>query len=290
MEINQLKHFLAVMDEGAISKAAIQLNIAQPALSQSIARMEKNLGVTLFARSRRGSAPTPAALAMVDDVRSGMARLDAAQHSARQTDVGLAGVLKIGLVSSALFDVLPALLNKIRTAAPNVQLVLHEMSNEEQAEALEHGVIDVGLMHAPVSIKGHMTEKVLREDKLVAAVPASIAQGLDHKISLQQIAEVGLVLYPKDQLPSLYIGITQAIRQAGYTVRINQHANRTLTVLACVAGGCGIGLLPSWIRSIGFPGVTFCDVVDPNHLPSFDLIAVWETQTKTLLNQLFTGL
>src|SRR3546814_16356197 len=91
MEISQLKNFLAVLEHGAISQAAHQLGIAQPALSQSIARMEKSLGVKLFERSRSGALPTAAALAIADDVKSGLFRLDEATRTARATRQGLAG-------------------------------------------------------------------------------------------------------------------------------------------------------------------------------------------------------
>src|SRR3546814_16681781 len=87
MEISQLKNFLAVLEHRAISRAAHQLGIAQPALSQSIARMEKSLGVKLLERSRRGALPTAAALALADDVKSGRLRRDEAARQARKTVV-----------------------------------------------------------------------------------------------------------------------------------------------------------------------------------------------------------
>jgi DNA-binding transcriptional LysR family regulator len=290
MEISQLRCFLAVMDEGAIGKAAHRLDIAQPALSQSISRMEKSLGTVLFERSRRGARPTAAALVMAQDIRNGLYLLDEAAGKARQAQLGLAGTLRIGLVSSALFEVLPKAIRAIRRHAPNLQLVLKEMSNEEQVLALEDGTLDVGLMHSPVAVSGPMSERVLRKDKLIAAVPSDLALRLKKKISLRQIAEQGMVLYPKGQLPHLYAGITQAMRQAGHEVKINQHANRTMTVLACVAGGCGIGLLPSWIQTIDFPGVTFCPISEGDALPSFDLVAIWSTRNKFDLAKLFADI
>lgn len=287
MEISQLRGFLAILDEGAIGRAAHKLDIAQPALSQSISRMEKSLGTVLFERSRRGAKPTAAALVMAQDIRNGLYLLDEAAYKAKQAQTGLSGTLRIGLVSSALFEVLPKVIATIRQYAPGLQLVLKEMSNEEQVSALGEGVLDVGLMHSPVAVSGFMNERVLRRDKLVAAVPSGLALKLKKKISLQQVAEQGLVLYPKDQLPHLYAGITQALRQAGYEVKINQHANRTMTVLACVAGGCGIGLLPSWIQTIDFPGVTFCPISDGDGLPSFDLLAIWSARSKFNLTKWF---
>ena len=81
-----LKYFLAVADAGSVTGAAQALGIAQPALSQAITRMERELGVKLFERTRRGAALTTAGAAIVDDIRLGVSRIDAAEKRAR--DIG----------------------------------------------------------------------------------------------------------------------------------------------------------------------------------------------------------
>lgn len=284
MELSQLKNFMAVIECGAISKAAQKLGVAQPALSQSISRMEKSLGVTLFERSRRGASPTAAALAIVDDVQSGLFKLGEAQKKAQAAKEGKAGILKIGLVSSALFEILPAALRQIKQAAPGLLLELSEMSNEEQAKAVADGIIDIGLIHPPITVPGRFHQKTLRQDKLIAAVPQEFGENRPGVISLEEISAFGLVLYPKEQLPHLYAGIAEAIRELNCELKVNQLANRTLTVLACVAAGVGIGLLPSWIQSVSFPGVVFREITNGHHLPTFDLIAISRAKSAALLS------
>lgn len=290
METRHLRHFLAVIDHGSVSQAANWLGIAQPALSQSLGRMERDLGVRLFERGRQGAQPTAAALAILEDVRVSVARIDAAAQRARDIGAGSAGQLTIGLVSSALFDTLPRALRALRKRAPGVRVVLREMSNAEQAEALANGSIDIGLMHTPVAVAGRMRERLLLRDRLVAAVPDEFELGPDGAVSLAQIAAAGLVLYPQNQLPVLYAGILDALRKAGLEPLVAQEANRTLTVLSCVAGGCGVALLPSWIRSLDFRGVRFCEVRDGAALPSFDLSAIWPARSVPTLADLFAGL
>ena len=68
------------------------------------------------------------------------------------------------------------------------------------------------------------------------------------------------------------------------------HANRTMTLLSCVAGGMGVGLLPAWIRSMPFPGVEYRDIVDANLLPDFDLIALCMARRAHLMPLLFEGI
>ncbi|ARP89259.1 LysR family transcriptional regulator [Bordetella genomosp. 9] len=290
METRHLRHFLAVIDQGSVSRAANWLGIAQPALSQSLQRMEKDLGVRLFERGRQGAHPTPAALAILEDVRVSVARIDAAAKRARDIAAGSAGQLTVGLVSSALFDTLPRALRALRRQAPGVRVVLREMSNAEQAEALAQGEIDIGLMHTPVAVAGRMRERLLLRDRLVAAVPDEFEVQGDGTVSLAQIAQAGLVLYPQTQLPVLYAGILDAMRKSGLAPVVSQEANRTLTVLSCVAGGCGVALLPSWIRSLDFRGVRFCEVSDGQALPSFDLSAIWPARSVPTLADVFANL
>lgn len=287
MEISQLRNFVAVLEHGSISRAASQLGTAQPALSQSIVRMEKSLGTRLFDRSRSGAVPTPAALAIADDIRLALFKLGEAERKAVAARQGLAGSLTIGIVSSALFDVLPTALTVLRKAAPDMHVSLRELSNAELAKAIELGTIDIALMHAPVSVQGHMYERVLRQDKLIAAVPTDIALTMSSPVPLADIARVGFVLYPEDQLPVLYMGIADGLRKAGCPVKVNMHANRTLTVLACVAGGVGVGLLPSWIRTVRFPGVSFLDIEDNGLLPDFDLVAICPARSVHAMSIMF---
>lgn len=148
-----------------------------------------------------------------------------------------------------------------------MKVVLREMSNAEQAQALQDGGIDIGLMHTPVAVGGRMRERQLLRERLVAAVPDEFELDPDGQTSLARIAQAGLVMYPQAQLPSFYADILDALRKAGHDAHVAQEANRTLTVLSCVAGGCGVALLPSWIRSMDFSGVRFAKCATGSRCP-----------------------
>lgn len=289
METRHLRHFLAVADCGSLTRAAEQLGIAQPALSQSLARMERELGVALLARSRRGAVLTPAGRAILDDVRQSVARIDAALHRAREVGAGRAGRLVIGFVSAALYRALPRALRELAARFPDVEVVLREMSNAEQARALERGDIDIGLLHTPIAVNGPMREKRVSRDRFVAALPADFPHR-DDTITLARLAQIDLVWFPADQLPLVRAGILGAFRAAGSVARITQEANRSLTVLACVAGGRGASLLPSSVRALNFAGVRFCDIADGDGLPFFELSAVWPARSRATLADAFAAL
>ncbi|PMS38118.1 LysR family transcriptional regulator [Trinickia symbiotica] len=285
-----LRYFLAVADAGSVTGAAEVLGIAQPALSQAITRMERELGVKLFQRTRRGATLTAAGEAIVDDIRLSVSRIEAAQTRARDIGTQHGGRLAIGFVSAALFEVLPAAIGALRKDAPNVKLSLREMSNAEQASALEKGEIDLGLLHTPVTVGGKMHEKLIASEPLLAVVHESFPVADDGKVSLAELADIGLVWFPQDQLPGIRAGILSAFRKAGREATIVQDANRSLTVLACVAAGCGASLLPHSTKTLQFAGVRLCEVRDGEYLPPFELSAIWPQRSRPTLADRFASL
>ncbi len=287
MESRHLRYFLAIADAGSVTQASQWLGVAQPALSQSISRMEKDLGVKLLERSRRGAILTPAGQAIVDDVRLALLRIDQAEQKAQDIAAGRAGRLTVGLVSSSLVSVLPHALREIKRQAPGVKMVLREMSNAEQINALQTGEIDVGLLHTPVHIEGRMHEQLLQKDRLIAAVPNQFKTQKKGHISLAEITQLGLIMFPRTQLPIFNTQILNAFRQHGYNIDIVQEANRTLTVLACVAGETGVALLPSWITSLSFDGVQYCHIEEDNVLPSFNISVIWPARSTKNLADIF---
>ncbi|BBU33177.1 LysR family transcriptional regulator (plasmid) [Burkholderia sp. THE68] len=290
METRNLKYFLAVVDAGSVTRAADVLDIAQPALSQALSRMERDLGVKLFERTRRGAQLTAAGEAIVEDIRLSVARIDAASHRAREIGAQRGGRLTIGFASAALFSLLPRAIAALREEVPNVELMLREMSNAEQASALEKGSIDIGLLHTPVAVGGRMREKLIVRERLLAVLPLSFSVGDDGKVGLKDLSNAGLVWFPGDQLPVVRAGILSAFRKAGCEANVVQDANRSLTVLACVAAGCGASLLPQSVTALQFAGVRFCDVRDGDNLPPFELSAIWPMRSRPTLADRFAAL
>ena len=287
MESRQLRHFLAVADHGTVSRAADWLGMAQPALSQSLTRMETELGIKLFHRSRRGAVLTPAGTAIVEDIRIALANIDRAETRAKEVARGRAGTVTVGLVSSALVNVLPRALRQLKKTSPDLQVTLKEMSNADLEDALRAGTIDIALMHSPGSLAQDMREEVVIRDRLIAAVPSGVKLERDGYITIAEMANLGLVAFPRTQLPLFNARIQDAFRVHGHSIEVTQEANRTLTVLACVAAGLGLALLPTWIRALKLDGVRYCEAEDSGSLPSFDVSAVWVTRATRTVADIF---
>src|SRR6185369_7580300 len=275
MHIHHLRHFLAIAEAGSLTRAAEGLGLAQPALSQSIKKMETELGVRLFERTQRGATLTTAGDAILEDVRMSVSRIDAAQAHARQIGQGIAGTLRVAFVAAASFEMLPRALRAHRELAPNVKYVLREMSNMEQVAALEKGEIDIGILYTPEAVNGRMRQRLLTRHRLVAVVHEDVPVGADGKVSLRDLAREGLVFFGQDQVPHLRGEILSAMQRMGEEAHVVQEANRTLTVLACVSAKCGVSLLSSLMRGISFPGVHFREVRERQMLPMLELSAIW---------------
>jgi DNA-binding transcriptional LysR family regulator len=283
MENRHMRYFLAVADLGSLTKAAEYLDVSQPALTQVINKLERDLGVQLLVRSRAGADLTAAGLAIIDDMRESLARADAAALRAKAVAAGLAGRLTIGFVTLATHTVLPRALHAFRAKRPGVEIVLREMGNLSQAQALAHGIIDIALLHTPVSLTGRMREKVVSREPMVAVVPAGSSIGSDGRVSLAEIARAGLIWFPERNLPFLRMRILAAMRRAGGEGRVVQEVERSTTALACVAAGLGVCLLPASVRHFLHQDVRVLDISDGEDLPRFEIRMAWAPQLRPSL-------
>lgn len=270
MELRHLRHFLAVADELHMGRAAERLGMAQPPLSQSIARLEKELGVRLFDRANRRLTLTRAGVAFRDEARSSLQHADAAFALARAAEHGAAGEIRIGFVSAALYDQLPRRLARLRQALPDVRPQLVELSTNEQLDALAEGAIDIGFAHPPLGTGERLDVREFPAETSVAVLPDD---GTSGPVGLEQIAARGLILFPAAQGPILHARIMDAFTNAGIEVRVVQEATRALTMLSLVSAGLGAALLPESVRRIAFEGVRYAEIADAT-VPAFALAMI----------------
>lgn len=270
MELRHLRHFLAVADELHMGRAAQRLGMAQPPLSQSIARLEKELGVRLFDRSNRRLSLTRAGTAILDEARSSILHADAARALAQAADQGAAGEIRIGFVSAALYEHLPRGLLRLSEILPAVQPKLLELSTNEQLAALAKGEIDLGFAHPPFGTNERLSVIEFAPEKSIAVMPEDGQAG---GVTLAQVAARGLILFPAEQGPVLHARIIDAFRNAGVQVRIVQEATRALTMLSLVSAGLGAALLPESAKRVRFEGVRYAEITDAT-LPGLSLAMI----------------
>ncbi|WP_031465022.1 LysR family transcriptional regulator [Sciscionella sediminilitoris] len=171
LETRELGYFLAVAEELHFGRAAVRLSIAQPALSKAIRRIENRLGVTLFVRSSRNVALTPAGEALQEHGRHALNAIGAAARAARQAGAAqspLRFVLKPGGDAGLLSPILAAYAR--RPDARQVDILFSGPA--DRADFLHDGRADVGLLYAPFDELDGLACETLRTEDRVAILPS----------------------------------------------------------------------------------------------------------------------
>ncbi|WP_175220515.1 MULTISPECIES: LysR substrate-binding domain-containing protein [Burkholderia] len=267
MELRHLRHFLAVAEELHMGRAAQRLGMAQPPLSQSIARLEKELGIRLFARAHRRLTLTVAGAAFREEAQASVHHADRATAIAQSVESGEAGVVRIGFDSAALYEHLPRRLLAMRTRFPAIQPELRELSTNDQLSALASGRIDIGFAHPPFNFAGPLRVHPFTPENSIAAL---FDDGQHGDTTLRDIADRGLILFPASQGPVLHAQLLDTFTKAGMDVRIVAEANRALSLLSLVSAGLGATLLPTSTQRLQFAGVRYARVLDAS-LPTWPL-------------------
>ena len=261
MELRHLRYFLAVAEELHFGRAASRLHIAQPPLSQQIRKLERELGVALFDRTKRRVELTPAGRALLDETRDVLARAERAVRTAQRAGRGEIGHLAIGFVPSADLDILPRVLRAWRARFPQVEIELHSLLPAAQVEALHDGRIHVGFVRVPVDETGLVVESIQREP-LLAALPRGHRLARARRVRLADLASDTMILFPRHIAPGYHDVFINACRCAGFTPRV-LHPGSMQTNLALVAAGLGVTLMPSSIRNLRRSGVAYRALAPP---------------------------
>jgi len=261
MELRHLRYFLAVAEEGHVTRAAERLGIQQPPLSQQIRALETELQVQLFHRRPRGVELTQAGEALRTEAQEILDRVERAVGAARRTARGEAGRIGLGFTSSASFHpFVPQAIRRYREAQPLVALSLEESGTGELAEALAQQRIDAAFVRSPLgAVPGIAVDSVL-EEPMVAALPGGLplaGRGAARSLPLADLAAETFILYRRPLGPGLYDAIIAACQRAGYSPRIGQEAPRMLATLSLVAAGLGVTLVPQSMRRLRVHGVVY---------------------------------
>ena len=264
MELRHLHYFIAVAEELHFGRAARNLGIAQPALSQQIRKLEEELGVLLLERrTRRDVKLTDAGRAMLREARATVAQAEQTILATQRASRGQEGQLNVGLVGSVAFDIFPVILKTHLTRFPEVQLALRELTSGEQIEALRQERIQVGFLRPREELPELQVETLL-EEPLIAALPEGHRLSSRLQIELAELANDPFVLTPGTGGCGTILEVTlAACERAGFRPRRAQEATQLGTVVSLVAGGLGVALLPASIQNLQRRGAVYRRLAPP---------------------------
>ncbi len=259
MELRHLRYFIAVAEEGHITRASERLGMQQPPLSQQIRALERELDVQLFRRKPRGVELTDAGTAFLERARAILDEVDRAFSTARRTARGEQGRVVVGFTGSAPFHpFVPRVIRAFREMYPLVSLVLEESGSSELVQGIHNEDIDAAFIRSPVAdVVGLVVKPLLQEDMLVA-LPAGHALARDDAaLPLSALANEIFILYKRPGGPGLYDTIITACRRAGFSPRVGQEAPRIISTLNLVAAGLGVSVVPASLRRLQMDGVVY---------------------------------
>ncbi|NWA02540.1 LysR family transcriptional regulator [Pseudomonas gingeri] len=244
MELKHLRAFVVLAEELHFSRAAQRLSIVQPALSMQIKLLEEELGVRLLDRNRHSVALTEVGRIFLPEARATLHQSAHAIDMARASGRGEIGRVRLAFVSSVLPEILPTLVRTLHQRFPRIELELKDLPGPDQAQALQNGQLDFGLMRLPVAYSGVQTREVLRESFMLA-LPADHPLAQHQRLQAKDLERVPVFVLARRYAPGFHDGLMQALANLDVQLQIASELGEFTTMLALVSAGLGVGLLPS---------------------------------------------
>ena len=261
MELRHLRYFIAVAEEGHITRAAERLGMQQPPLSRQIKAIEREMNVQLFRRKARGVELTDAGRAFLDDARAMLGHLDHAFDTARRTARGEQGRISVGY--TLFHPVVPRVIREFRQAFPLVSLTLEESSPYDLIERMQNDKIDVAFITLIADQEGVAIEPLLEEPRVVALPSghplARTENGGDTALSLKSLAGETFTFLgrPHGPLPMAANAVVAACQAAGFSPRVGQIVPNNRSRLNLVAANLGIALIAASLQRNYIEGVVY---------------------------------
>ncbi len=243
VELRHLRYFLAVARHAHFTRAAEELAIAQPALSQQIAQLEDRLGVLLFDRSSRRIRLTDAGSSLLPKAERILAEVAAAVEQMTEFAGGLRGRVVLGTNQSLSEFTLPKLLGRFHTEHPLIEIALREGMASEMLAGLRDGSFDLafGDMGSAERLEDLHVEP-LYEDELTIAVAPSHRLAKRERIDLNELRGENFIVFKPGS--ALRTALFDQARACRFTPQVAFESADTLTVRTLVSEGLGITLFP----------------------------------------------
>ncbi|NEC88286.1 LysR family transcriptional regulator [Streptomyces sp. SID12501] len=247
----RLAALVAVAEAGSITRAAERLGYTPPALSQQLAKLERETGIALLVRHHRGARLTPAGELLVTRARRVLDELDRARHElARLTGLS-GGALRLGTFQTAGIQLLPPVLSAFRRAHPDVELSVADYEPPDGVAAVAAGEVDLALTHAyepavraplPSSVTA---EPVLVEELVLVTAPGHVLAGDASRLPLAELAGQPLISMAPNHPPRQ--GVEAALARAGATPSVLVATPGYALVCALVSAGLGVAVVPEMV-------------------------------------------
>lgn len=257
IELRHLRYFLAVARLLNFRQAAAEVGIAQPALSQQIAALERIVGARLFDRTSRSVALSKAGAIFVHEAEQTLRQADRAQRIVERAGRGELGALVVAYAGSTLYTgLLSSTVYEFHRLHPDVSIDVIELGIEEQVEALQQGSIDVGILRLPIASHSDSVETLtVLSEPIVMAMREDHPAATKRSITVQHLADERLVSSQSDKVGILR-QVVAATTRLGFAPTIIR-ARHFGAIMSLVSAGVGIGPVPKSAELLKLPGVVY---------------------------------
>lgn len=247
IEFRHLRYFLAVAEELHFRKAADKLFVSQPGLSRQIKQMEEELGFPLFERTNKRVTLTKAGKYLREEVALIFKNVEDTFDHAQLIHEGMEGQISFAYVGSAMQNVIPELILKIREDHPNIHYSLREMENPEQIDALLLNDVDLAFVRLEKVPKGLDIRPVF-EDTFSLVVPKNFEIENIDLDSLTQFKNEDFILFDPSYSPAYYEQVMEIFKQSGFQPIISHNTVHASTIFRLVENNLGLSIVPSSLR------------------------------------------
>jgi DNA-binding transcriptional LysR family regulator len=258
MEFRNLKYFVVVAEERHFTRAAERLGMAQPPLSQQIRKLEREIGAQLFRRLTRGVELTDAGRILYEDASRILDQVEQARSRVLSAARGQTGHIRVGFASSVVFHpVIAEIVRAYRDVHPDVRLSPSESNVSALIEDLMAERIDLAIIRQTSQESDRVKVEALFDEDMLIVLPPQHALSTAPSISLSEIAEEMLIMFPRAIAPVLYDEIISACQRAGFSPQLGQESAQITSAVSMVAAGFGVSIVPHSIRQVAATGVTY---------------------------------
>ncbi len=273
MELRQLRYAVSIGRHLSFTRAAEALSVAQPALSQQIAALERELGVRLFERTNRRVALTDAGRAFTLRAERILTDLAGAAEEMTSYAGGLRGRVVVGTYQSFAEYTLPKLLGRFHAQFPGIEIALREGMADELLTALRNGSTDLfigDLDDADASAVVEFQQVPLYEDELAIAVAATHPLATRGTVRIEELRDESFVIFRPGS--SLTHRLFTIARRAGFEPRVAFESVDSLTVRSLVAERLGVALFARTLGNTPGPNIALLSLAPDRLIRKMSLV------------------
>lgn len=265
LDIRLLRAFAVVAEENNISRAAQRLFISQPPLTRHIRHLEAKLGVTLFQRHSKGLILTDAGREVLEIIRPMLALQARTLAALSELSVHSPQPLRLGLTTAFEQGIFAAVESALSDHTRTLHITRH--ASPALAQQVRKGKLDAALVALPLNTEGLHLHPLPYQEPLIAALPASWPEAASPALTLRALNHRPLFWFKRERNPDFFDYTRRIFDRAGYTPAYVEEPAEHDVLLARIARGEGMILLPASFSAIQRQGVVFCPVAEGDSMP-----------------------